>query len=259
MGRAKDIRVEPIAASDAVRIVRKLHYSGKVVQNSQVHLGVFLDGRCGGALQLGPSMDKRKMIGLVAGTEWNEFLELNRLALADWLPRNSESRVIAVTMRILRRHYPWLKWVVSYADATQCGDGTIYRASGFVLTMIKRNSQIYGFPDGTVAHKMVFETARPTPQQRKLRGRLGMQTAPVTKLLRAAGAEQLEGFQLRYIYFLQPKERANLTVPELPYDAIREAGATMYKGIRGGSKDSVAASNQEAEGGATPTSPLDDA
>jgi len=31
-------------------------------------------------------------------------------------------------------HLPQIKWVISYADGTQAGSGTIYRASGFVLT-----------------------------------------------------------------------------------------------------------------------------
>jgi hypothetical protein len=39
---------------------------------------------------------------------------------------------------------------VSFADGTQCGDGTIYRASGFVLTGIKENDQIWQAPSGEV-------------------------------------------------------------------------------------------------------------
>ena len=83
MSDAKHLIVRPIAAVDARRIIHALHYSGSSVNNSQVHLGVFLADRCGGALQFGPSLDKRKMQGLVAQTPWNGFLELNRLAFAD--------------------------------------------------------------------------------------------------------------------------------------------------------------------------------
>ena len=150
MASAKDLIVKPISAADANRIVKSLHYSGKVVQNSQLHLGVFLNGRCGGAMQFGPSLDKRKIQPLVKGTLWNEFLELNRMAFADWLPRNSESRCIGYAMRWIRKTYPHIKWIVSFADGTQCGDGTIYRASGFVLTGIKENDQIWQAPSGEV-------------------------------------------------------------------------------------------------------------
>lgn len=40
----------------------------------------------------------------------------------------------------------------------------------------------------------------------------------------------LSGFQLRYVYFLDKSYRKRLTVPELPFSAIDEAGAGMYKG-----------------------------
>ena len=133
MGDAKKLIVKPISSKDANKIIKSLHYSGRVVPNSQLHLGVFLDGKCGGAMQFGPSMRKDLIQPLVKGTGWNEFIELNRMGLADWLPRNGESRCIAYAMRWIKRTYPHIKWVVSFADGTQCGDGAIYRASGFYL------------------------------------------------------------------------------------------------------------------------------
>jgi hypothetical protein len=97
-------------------------------------------------MQFGPSLDKRKLIGLVDGTQWHQFIELNRLAFTDELPRNSESRALSIAFKLLRKHAPQLKWIISFADATQCGDGTIYRASGFILTSIKVNGQLYQLP-----------------------------------------------------------------------------------------------------------------
>ena len=73
MGKAKNIIVKPITSNSARRIVKQLHYSGKVCANSQLHFGVFLDGKCGGALQFGPSMDKRKVQGLVEGTKFSRI------------------------------------------------------------------------------------------------------------------------------------------------------------------------------------------
>ena len=145
---AKALRVAPVSRADADRVVRRFHYSGKTVANSQVHLGVFIAGRLEGAMQFGPSLDKRKIIGLVEGTRWNDFIELNRMAFGPALPRNSESRALAVAFRLLRKAYPNLEWVVSFADGAQCGDGTIYRAAGFALTGIKRNNQIWEAPTG---------------------------------------------------------------------------------------------------------------
>ena len=71
-------------------------------------------------------MNKQKIIGLVEGTGWNVFLELNRMAFDSVLPRNSESRALSISLRLIRKYAPQVKWVLSFADACSCGDGTIY-------------------------------------------------------------------------------------------------------------------------------------
>lgn len=216
MASAKEIEVRPIPGALARAVVRKHHYSGKVVNNSQIHLGVFLRGALEGAMQFGPPMDKSKILPLVAGTKWGGVLELNRMAFGPALPRNSESRALAVAFRLLRKHYPQIEWVVSFADGTQCGDGTIYRASGFILTGVRKNSQLLRLPDGSIAINMTGSKGRHILKD----GRAG----------RPAGAVPLPGFQMRYVYFLNPAARERLTVPALPFSAIAEAGAGMYLG-----------------------------
>ena len=250
MGRAKDIIVKPISSKDGNRIIKALHYSGKVVQNSQIHLGVFLDGKCGGALSFGPSMDKRKVSAIVAGTKWNEFLELNRMALADWLPRNGESRAIAVAMRILKKNYPQLRWIISYSDGTQCGDGTIYRASGFILTGITKNSTIYEFPDGERVADIGIKTGYAWQKKRFGKTYLGEEAM---RQARKLGAKKIPGFQLRYIYFLDSNGRKNLTVKEIPFSEISRRGAGMYRGEkRVQSADSGTSGIQPGGDGANP-------
>jgi len=241
LGDAKRIVVTPISGTDANRVICALHYSHKRARNPQVNLGVFLDGVCGGAMQFGPSMDKRKVAGLVKGTGLHQFLELNRMAFADWLPRNGESRAIAYALRLLRTTYPQIKWVISYADATQCGDGTIYRASGFLLTQINPNKTLLRMPDGSVVANLSLDWYV-SPNGRRM-----------SSVAKENGATPLDGFQLRYVYFLDPTWRERLTCPVLPYSAIGEAGATMYKGKR---PKQATASVQEARGGAAPTRTL---
>jgi len=68
MASAKDITLKPIPASRANPLMKELHYSGKVVPNSQLHIGVFLHGKLEGAMQFGPPMDKRKVLPLVEDT-----------------------------------------------------------------------------------------------------------------------------------------------------------------------------------------------
>lgn len=241
MASAKDIVVKPISAKDAAAVVKRVHYSGKVVQNSQLHFGVFLDGRLEGAMQFGPSLDKRKVQGLVEGTSWNGFIELNRMAFSDRLPRNSESRALGVAMRLIRKNYPHIEWVISFADGSQCGDGTIYRAAGFVLTSIRENSTLIRLPDGTIGANITFS-----------KGAHILKTGGGAKM--PEGAVKLPGFQLRYIYFLNPEVRSRLTVPILPFSKIEEMGAGMYRG-QTRAKDQ-ALESPSSLGGETPTRTL---
>lgn len=149
MDRVKEIKIKVIPSKIANEFVKKHHYSGKVVSNSNLHFGAFLDGKLHGVMSFGPSTDKRKCQTLVRDTGWNEFIELNRMAFDNYLPRNSESRSISIALRMIKKQAPQIKWVISFADGTQCGDGTIYRASGFVLTGIKENKTILMMPDGS--------------------------------------------------------------------------------------------------------------
>ncbi len=255
MASAKDLIVKPISAKDAAALVRRVHYSGKVVQNSQLHLGVFLDGRLEGAMQFGPSLDKRKIQGLVRDTGWNGFIELNRMAFSDRLPRNSESRALGVAFRMIRKHYPHIEWIVSFSDATQCGDGIIYRASGFVLTGLVESKNLVRLPSGVVVHKMTLESSPTTPRP-ELGGAsyYGVTGGKydLKKYAAVTGGKVIPGFQLRYIYFMSPAVRDRLKVPILPFSKIEEMGASMYRGEKITRTKEQDAGHPPALDGATP-------
>lgn len=233
MGRALDIQLRVIQSRIANDFIKKHHYSGKVVNNSKLHFGVFYNGRLHGAMSLGPPLDKRKMLGLVDGTPWNGVLELNRMAFDDVLPRNSESRAIAIACKLIRKNAPEVKWIISFADGCSCGDGTIYRASGFILTGIKKNANLAKLPDGTTIHKIALAVS-PTAPREELGGVSFFDATggsySFKKYCEAANATILDGYQLRYVKFIDPSWRERLTVPEIPYSKIDEIGARMYKG-----------------------------
>ena len=131
--KVKDIKLKVIPSKLANDFVKKHHYSGKVVPNSKLHFGAFYNNVLHGVMSYGPSINKKGTINLVNKTKWNGFIELNRMAFDDVLPKNSESRCIAISVKLIRKKAPQIKWIISFADATQCGDGSIYRASNFKL------------------------------------------------------------------------------------------------------------------------------
>ena len=210
----KAITLKPIDSKTANAFVCQHHYSGKVAPNSQLHIGAFYAGSLHGVMQFGPSIDKHNTAGLVTGTGFHNFLELNRMVFDDALPKNAESRCLAIACKLIKKHAPQVKWIVTFADGCQCGDGTIYRASGFLLTAIKRNTQMLLLPDGSIVAGKTLDH-HPTQNRQYWKQR---------------GAKFISGFMLRYVKFLDPEWAPRLTVQTLPYTEIARLGASMYKG-----------------------------
>lgn len=209
MGRAKEIVVKVIPSKIANEFVKQNHYSGKVVPNSTLHFGCFLDGKLHGVMQYGPSINKKGTINLVEGTGWNEFIELNRMAFDDYLPKYSESRCIAISIRLIKKNAPHIKWIISFADGTQCGDGTIYRASGFKLVGIVDNTALRMNPEtGEAMHVIQAHHLKMSSEFRNWK--------------------PFKGKQLKYIYLIDK----NMTISKdvLPFSEIDRQGAGMYKG-----------------------------
>ncbi len=212
MGRAKEIEIRVIPSKIANDFVKKTHYSGKVVPNSTLHFGAFLDGSLHGVMSYGPSLNKKGTINTVKETGWNEFIELNRMAFDEYLPKNSESRCLAISFKLIKKNAPQIKWIISFADGTQCGDGTIYRAGGFDLINIKVNKSMW-------VHKVTGE---------KMQDMQFYHT--MTK--KDSNWERIAGFMLTYIYFIDKNKKKDLSVKTIPFEKIKEMGASMYKGER---------------------------
>ena len=209
MGRAKEIIVKVINSKVANDFVKKTHYSGKVVPNSTLHFGCFLDNKLHGVMQYGPSINKKGTINLVEGTGWNEFIELNRMAFNDYLPKYSESRCIAISIKLIKKNAPQIKWIISFADGTQCGDGTIYRASGFKLVGIVDNTALRMNPKtGEAMHVIQAHHLKMSSEFRNWK--------------------PFKGKQLKYIYLID--KNMVITKEVLPFTEIDKQGAGMYKG-----------------------------
>lgn len=238
MAGAKDISVKVIPSSVANPFVKRYHYSGKVARNPLLHFGCFLDGALHGVMSFGPPLDKRKVLGLVVDRDgnpalWNEMLELNRMAFDETLPKNSESRCIAVAIKLLKRNAPHIRWILSFADGMQCGDGTIYRASGFKLTGFSSGS-MWLLPDylqeingGPVAHRMKVQD-KENYLSRYVLTRTNGKNLTMEGYVEKFGGSLLQGYMLRYIRIIDPA--FHLSVPEIPFSKIEELGAGMYRG-----------------------------
>jgi hypothetical protein len=225
---AKEIIVKPISKPEADKIVKKYHYSGKVVQNSNLNFGVYYKGLLLGAMQFGSPTDKRKMLPLVKDTLWDGMMELNRMAFSDALPRFAESRAIVMAFKWMKKNAPQIEWVISFADGCQCGHGTIYQASNFQLINIKKNSTIIQLPNGEKTTDVSINTG--SDKYGREKKQLGFTSTKKFLDEKYRGWKPLLGYQYKYIYFLNPKAKERFTGQFIPFSKIKELNIEMYKG-----------------------------
>jgi hypothetical protein len=222
MGRAKDIILKVIPSKEANEFIKKHHYSGKVVPNSKLHFGCFLDRQLHGVMSYGSPFVKKNVINLVEGTKWNEMIELNRMAFDDFLPKYSESRCIAISIKLIKKNAPHIKWILSFSDGCSCGDGTIYRASGFKLIGIKDNNGLFNYNGENIHGKVLWDRGVSKSWCISDRELEEINSRKDTTIKR------IEGKQFKYIYLID--KSCKITVPTIPFSKIKEMGIGMYKG-----------------------------
>ncbi len=116
--------------TDAARFAcKRWHYSGVAsIAGGAVRFGVWEDDRFIGCVLYakGANKDLFKPYGI----KKSEGLELTRIALC----RDHSapvSRIISITLKLIRKHWPGIKLIVSFADTEQGHHGGIYQGSNF--------------------------------------------------------------------------------------------------------------------------------
>lgn len=141
----------------AVDMIKRNHYSGTVVNNSYLHLGIFMDSVLVGVMQWGYALNPASTGHIVLGSTSTDYLELNRMWLDDVAPRNSESRAISYAVRYIRKAMPHVKWLQSFADG-RCGRlGVVYQAASWMY-LGYHNAMFYEL-DGQTYHKIAMTAA----------------------------------------------------------------------------------------------------
>lgn len=106
------------------------HYLGHTGFLAKVNYGAFFDNWLVGSISYGIP-NARNIKGYYNEKTQGEFIELTRLAMSEKCPKNSESRFIAISLKLLHKKYPNLKGIITYADTAQGHTGVIYKASNF--------------------------------------------------------------------------------------------------------------------------------
>lgn len=136
--------VAAIPAQKARETILRHHYSQSIVNNSYIHLGAFYRDNFAGVLQFGYALNPACAGKIVEGTVQGEYLELNRMWLADVCPRNSESMAISYAVKYIRRASPSVAWDTVFRRRTVWKAWR--RLSGIKLSLSRVPCQSILFP-----------------------------------------------------------------------------------------------------------------
>ena len=198
----QELRVRPVRARVVGSLLKRHHYLHSMPGGTQLAFGVFAGARLLGAITLG--VGPKNAHRLVRDAEQDDCLTLTRLWLDDRLGPNSESRVLGIVLRALKRD-THVRFVLSYADPAHGHIGTIYKAANWIYTGLSEGTPLYDLGDGLPRHSRSLGHAYGTRSIAYLRSR-GINVRLVTQ----AGKH-------RYIYPLDRGVRERLTVPILHY------------------------------------------
>lgn len=105
------------------------HYSKKMTAGKVSCLGVWESGRFIGSIVFGQSAAPQR--GDPYGLKPTEVAELLRVALKNHV--NEVTKIIAISIKMIKKKCPKLKLLVSYADPEQGHKGVIYKAGNWIF------------------------------------------------------------------------------------------------------------------------------
>jgi hypothetical protein len=195
--------VKEIPRSQANKIIIENHYSKKFYNATYIHLGVFNNLGIIGVLQYGYAMNPASQASVVLGTSIDEYLELNRMWIKDDIGEYPESRAISSSIKYIKRKYPKIKWIQSFADERCGGFGIVYQAASF--NFYGEHSSIFWTLENEIYHNSLM-TRNP---------KLSKSAAYLQSKKEIAEKSELR--QFRYIKFINQKWKKKCLLKEMPY------------------------------------------
>lgn len=135
---------------------KRWHYSRKLPVFKLVKIGVWENKQFIGAIVF--SLGNSPHLLTPYGLKKTEGCELSRVALREHI--NPVSRMIAISLKMLKKSNPGLRLVVSYADAGEGHHGGIYQATNWIYTGKSKGSFFYEDMRGKVWHPRTITDKR---------------------------------------------------------------------------------------------------
>ena len=219
-----DLKIDWATHKAAKYAVMNWHYSQSLPRGKLIKFGVWENHIFIGVVVFarGATLELLKPYGL----KQTNGCELARIALNKH--KTPVSKIISIVIRMLAKHYPALKIVVSFADCDQCHTGIIYQASNWIYTGESKTHKF--LVNGRTTHPKTLHT---------IYG-IGGQSIPWLKKYVDPNVSKINGIKYRYLMPLDKEVRKQIEPLAKEYPRSKQAMAV----------------NQQHSGGVAPTTTL---
>ncbi len=126
------------------------HHYTKTMPDSTLHCFAGWFGTVlAGVVVFGMGSGKNQYTALIPDIKNGEYLELTRLWSPDGMPKNTESKLIAESIKMLPLS---IKLIVSFADPSRNHTGIIYQATNFLYCGMSAGGKVLVTNDGIEKH-----------------------------------------------------------------------------------------------------------
>lgn len=145
----KEMIVKPMSVKEARPYIATFHYSKTMPDSTKYVFGGYFGDILCGIVVYGMGTGKNQYLSIVPTIQNGQYLELTRLWCANDMPKNTESKLIATSLKMLPDE---IKLVISFADNSKNHAGTIYQATNWKYLGSNKGGKTLICEDGIIKH-----------------------------------------------------------------------------------------------------------
>ena len=144
-----EIVVKEIEKSLARQYISTFHYSKTMPDSTRFCYGGFIGDKIVGIVCYGMGCGKNQYTAIIPDIQNGEYIELTRLWCVNSAPRNTESKIISQSLKLLPQE---IKLVVSFSDEAEGHCGIIYQATNWYYLGKNKGGKMLLMPNGIKKH-----------------------------------------------------------------------------------------------------------
>ena len=145
----KDMVVKQVTVQFARPYIATYHYSKTMPDSTKYVYAGYYEDKLAGIICYGMGTGINQYKYVVPTIEKGQYLELTRLWSPDDMPKNTESKLIAESIKMLPEE---IKLIISFADDSKNHKGTVYQATNFYYLGINKGGKMMVTEDGIEKH-----------------------------------------------------------------------------------------------------------